>query len=54
MAVTPAEIAVELGRTAPYAASAEYAQWELWIADARDVQQVDERHGALRGLCRHA
>ena len=34
MAVTPAEIAVELGRTAPEGASAEYAQWEQWIADA--------------------
>lgn len=34
MAVTPSNIAVELGRTAPDSASAEYAQWELWIADA--------------------
>lgn len=34
MAVTPAEIAVELGRTAPDPTSVEYSQWELWIADA--------------------
>jgi hypothetical protein len=34
MAVTPADIAVELGRTAPGSFDAEYAQWELWIADA--------------------
>lgn len=35
MAVTPADIAVELGRTAPDPTGAEYAQWELWIADAQ-------------------
>lgn len=34
MAVTPAQIAVELGRTTPDQASTEYAQWEQWIADA--------------------
>ena len=34
MAVTPADIAVELGRTTPDGASVEYAQWEQWIADA--------------------
>lgn len=34
MAVTPADIAVELGRTAPESTSTEYAQWERWIADA--------------------
>lgn len=34
MTVTPDNIAVELGRTAPDPASTEYAQWELWIADA--------------------
>lgn len=34
MAVTPDNIAVELGRTAPGSTTAEYAQWEMWIADA--------------------
>ena len=34
MAVTPADIAVELGRTTPESTSTEYAQWERWIADA--------------------
>lgn len=34
MAVTPNDIAVELGRTAPEPADPEYAQWERWIADA--------------------
>ncbi len=34
MAVTPADIAVELGRTTPDPESTEYAQWEQWIADA--------------------
>src|SRR5690606_30023676 len=34
MAVTPADIAVELGRTTPESTSTEYAQWEQWIADA--------------------
>lgn len=50
MSVTPNDIAVELGRTAPDPASAEYAQWELWIADARfligkrlgDITQLDQ------------
>lgn len=32
--VTPDDIAVELGRTAPDPASTEYAQWQQWIADA--------------------
>lgn len=35
MAVTPATIAVALGRTAPDVGSAEYEQWEMWISDAR-------------------
>lgn len=35
MAVTPEDIAVALGRTAPAEDSAEYAQWEMWISDAR-------------------
>jgi hypothetical protein len=34
MSVTPDDIAVALGRTAPDDTSVEYAQWELWIADA--------------------
>ena len=34
MAVTPGDIAVALGRTAPDPASADYLQWELWISDA--------------------
>lgn len=34
MAVTPDDIAVELGRTAPLPDATEYAQWERWIADA--------------------
>lgn len=49
MAVTPADIAVALGRTAPESQSPEYAQWELWISDARmlisarlgDITQLD-------------
>jgi hypothetical protein len=35
MAVTPETIAVALGRTAPAPDAAEYAQWDMWIADAR-------------------
>lgn len=35
MAVTPADVAVVLGRTAPAAGSLELAQWEVWIGDAR-------------------
>jgi hypothetical protein len=34
MAVTPENIAVALGRTAPDSGSTEYAQWVMWIADA--------------------
>lgn len=34
MAVTPDTIAVALGRTAPAEDSAEWLQWEMWIADA--------------------
>jgi hypothetical protein len=32
--VTPDDIAVALGRTAPAVDSAEYAQWSMWITDA--------------------
>ena len=45
MAVTPDQIAVELGRTAPDASSVEYAQWELWIADA--LFQIAKRPGLV-------
>lgn len=45
MAVTPDQIAVELGRTAPDANAAEYAQWELWIADA--LFQIAKRPGLV-------
>lgn len=48
MAVTPAHIAVELGRTAPDPAEAEYAQWEQWIADARML--ISARLGDLTAL----
>lgn len=34
MAVTPAEIATALGRTAPVDGSTEFDQWSLWIDDA--------------------
>jgi hypothetical protein len=34
MAVTPANIAVDLGRAAPTPGSPTYLQWELWITDA--------------------
>jgi hypothetical protein len=34
MSVTPENIAVALGRTAPDPAAAEYAQWEMFISDA--------------------
>ena len=34
MAVTPADIAVALGRTAPEAGSPTEAQWAMWINDA--------------------
>ena len=48
MAVTPADIAVELGRTAPESTDAEYAQWELWIADARFL--IGKRLGDITAL----
>ena len=43
MAVTPAMIAVALGRTAPSEDSAEFAQWSMWIADA--LMLIDARLG---------
>jgi hypothetical protein len=45
MAVTPTQIAVELGRTAPDASSTEYAQWEQWIADA--IYLINKRPGLV-------
>jgi hypothetical protein len=50
MSVTPDDIAVELGRTAPDPGDPEYSQWELWIADALfligrrlgDVSELDQ------------
>ena len=48
MSVTPADIAVELGRPVPAPDSAEYAQWELWIADARML--ISARLGDLTAL----
>lgn len=35
MAVTPADVAVALGQTAPAADSSAFAQWMMWIGDAR-------------------
>lgn len=34
MAVTPADIARELGRATPLASDVEYVRWEGWISDA--------------------
>lgn len=48
MAVTPEDIAVELGRTAPDSTSPEFSQWELWIADARML--ISARLGDLAAL----
>lgn len=45
MAVTPDQIAVELGRTVPSATDPEFAQWELWIADA--LFQIAKRPGLV-------
>ena len=48
MAVTPIEIAVELGRTTPDPSSVEYAQWEQWIADA--LYLIGKRLGDVTAL----
>lgn len=48
MTVVPEDIAVELGRTAPPASDAEYAQWELWISDA--LMLINARLGDLTAL----
>src|SRR5688500_15490466 len=47
MAVTPEDIAVELGRTAD-PTGPEYTQWERWIADARML--ISARLGDLMAL----
>ena len=44
MAVTPADVAVTLGRPAPVSTSAEFAQWLLWIGYAeRAITRRAER-----------
>ncbi|MGH3504321.1 MAG: hypothetical protein ACRDQA_25995 [Nocardioidaceae bacterium] len=48
MAVTPDDIAVALGRTAPAVGSSEFEQWSMWIDDARMLIQA--RLGDLSGL----
>ena len=48
MAVTPDDIAVELGRTAPPASDPEYAQWQRWISDALFL--ITKRLGPLAAL----
>lgn len=48
MAVEPEDIAVALGRTTPDTGSPEYAQWEMWIADARML--IEARLGDLDAL----
>lgn len=48
MSVTPDDIAVELGRTAPDPSDPEYAQWELWISDARFL--IGARLGDITAL----
>lgn len=47
MAVTPADIAVELGRATPGVSTPEYAQWQSWIDRAyRAIERRRERLGA--------
>jgi hypothetical protein len=41
MAVTPANIATELGMAVPSADSITFAQWDMWIADA--VMLIEDR-----------
>lgn len=48
MAVTPADVAVTLGRPTPDSASPEHAQWALWIGYAyRAIERRAERYGLL-------
>lgn len=48
MAVTPENIAVALGRTAPAIDSTESQQWDMWIADA--LMLIEARLGDLAEL----
>lgn len=48
MSVTPDDIAVALGRTAPEDSSPEFAQWLMWIGDARML--IAARLGDLSAL----
>lgn len=45
---TPADIAVELGRSAPDNPSAEFSQWEKWIGNAELL--IAQRLGDLAAL----
>lgn len=48
MAVTPADIAAALGVAAPDSESTQYAQWSLWVEDARFL--ISARLGDLAEL----
>lgn len=48
MAVTPATIAVALGRTAPVSGTSEFQQWSMWISDA--LMLIEARLGDLDDL----
>jgi hypothetical protein len=53
MAVTPDEIAVALGRTAPLGDTPEYDQWDMWISDALmliDARLVGTQTGQVASL----
>ena len=45
MAVTPSNIAVALGVTAPNSGSAKFNQWQMWIDDA--TMLIEDRASAL-------
>jgi hypothetical protein len=48
VAMTPENVAVALGRTAPAADSAEFLQWDMWISDA--LMLIEARLGDLAEL----
>lgn len=48
MTVTPANVAVALGRATPSAGSPDFAQWEMWISDA--LMLIDARLGDVSAL----
>lgn len=51
MAVTPANVAVDLGRATPATGSADYQQWQQWISDALLLLRVgDRQHAGLGDL----